>query len=470
MASVYKPNEKGKTTPKRGANWRMRFKNQTGSWQDKSSGTTCKQTAMAEANRLETEALKRRNGLVDSRLEAIAIEAKKSVREHVVDYQSKMQNAGLTEKHIAEQVSIVQSLFALPTLTKVSDVQQDSIQSYVSTLVADKKSNRTIQKHIAGLRTFFEWLVGNGKCVKNPTKGIAKPSPSKDRRHQRRMLTRDEWRWLAAITATEPERWNMTGKARRLLYWTAIESGYRSNELRQIVKSNLGTLSGKYFICLDAGKTKNGRSAKQYLSNGLAAELIGYCKSKRPAESLFEMPSKSNVAKMIREDLAAARSDWLTQHEFEADTLVVATESNFLKYEDQEQKKLDFHALRHTCGAWMIIAGVDIKTVQTVMRHSTPTLTLNTYGHLLEGAESRAIQAVGAAPQQIPSKLAANQAVTLAAGCESVNGIDESTNAKSPQKTGGFANQCKIFPILALAPPVGLEPTTNGLTVRRSTN
>ena len=37
---------------------------------------------------------------------------------------------------------------------------------------------------------------------------------------------------------------------------------------------------------------------------------------------------------------------------------------------------------------------------------------------------------------------------------------------KDPGKTGVSATQCKIFPILALAPPVGLETTTNGL-IRR---
>ena len=39
-------------------------------------------------------------------------------------------------------------------------------------------------------------------------------------------------------------------------------------------------------------------------------------------------------------------------------------------------------ALRHTCGAWAALGGAHPKAVQTLMRHSAITLTMDTYGHL----------------------------------------------------------------------------------------
>lgn len=63
MASVFKPNDKATGKPKRGAKWRMRYKDERGKWKDLSSGTTCKQTALAEANRRESEALKIKTGM-----------------------------------------------------------------------------------------------------------------------------------------------------------------------------------------------------------------------------------------------------------------------------------------------------------------------------------------------------------------------------------------------------------------------
>lgn len=39
------------------------------------------------------------------------------------------------------------------------------------------------------------------------------------------------------------------------------------------------------------------------------------------------------------------------------------------------------HALRHTFGTRLVANGVDIKTAQSRMRHSTPNLTLSIYVH-----------------------------------------------------------------------------------------
>ena len=58
---------------------------------------------------------------------------------------------------------------------------------------------------------------------------------------------------------------------------------------------------------------------------------------------------------------------------------------------NHEGELLDFHALRHTCGAWLAKAGVHPKVVQTVMRHSTITLTYDHYGHLFPGQEADAV-------------------------------------------------------------------------------
>lgn len=51
----------------------------------------------------------------------------------------------------------------------------------------------------------------------------------------------------------------------------------------------------------------------------------------------------------------------------------------------------DFHGLRHTCGAWLAQAGAHPKVVQTIMRHSSITLTMDRYGHLFPGEASEAV-------------------------------------------------------------------------------
>ena len=103
MATVFKRNDKDTGKPKRGAKWIIRYKDEKGLWKDKSSGTSCKQTAQAQANQLEAEATKQRSGLIDSKLQGLQKEARRPIQEHVDAFQKKMKNAGTGQKHVAEE-------------------------------------------------------------------------------------------------------------------------------------------------------------------------------------------------------------------------------------------------------------------------------------------------------------------------------------------------------------------------------
>ncbi len=59
----------------------------------------------------------------------------------------------------------------------------------------------------------------------------------------------------------------------------------------------------------------------------------------------------------------------------------------------------DFHSLRAVYVTELAEAGVDIKSLQTLARHSTPVLTMNTY------AKSRS-EALTAAVAKLPSRAA----------------------------------------------------------------
>jgi integrase len=56
-----------------------------------------------------------------------------------------------------------------------------------------------------------------------------------------------------------------------------------------------------------------------------------------------------------------------------------------------------FHALRHTHVSILIAAGVDILTISRRLGHSKATITLDTYGHIIGGADEAAAAAIGKA-------------------------------------------------------------------------
>ncbi len=107
------------------------------------------------------------------------------------------------------------------------------------------------------------------------------------------------------------------------------------------------------------------------------------------------MPDPSDVAPMIKADLAAARREWLAAAKNDSTKRLVREQSDFLLPSNDEGRVFDFHGLRHTCGAWLAMAGVHPKVIQTVMRHSTITLTMDTYGHLFPGQEADAVSHLG---------------------------------------------------------------------------
>ncbi len=90
------------------------------------------------------------------------------------------------------------------------------------------------------------------------------------------------------------------------------------------------------------------------------------------------------------EDLRDARKAWLKGTPRCGDRSR-REESDFLLATNHEGEQFDFHALRHTCGAWLAMSGVHPKVVQTVMRHSAITLTMDTYGHMFPGHEADAV-------------------------------------------------------------------------------
>jgi integrase len=52
------------------------------------------------------------------------------------------------------------------------------------------------------------------------------------------------------------------------------------------------------------------------------------------------------------------------------------------------------HALRHTSVSWMISAGIDARTVAAIAGHSTPSVTLAIYSHLVAGAQAKAVATI----------------------------------------------------------------------------
>jgi integrase len=236
---------------------------------------------------------------------------------------------------------------------------------------------------------------------------LSKPSTETDRRIVRRYLSHEEWQWLDAITRQRGNRFGMSGTERALLYSLAIQTGLRSCEIRSLTRGKLHLTSNPPFVMADAGSTKNKRTARQYIQPELARELQSLVGTKLRGVLVFNLPHACTMPDMLREDLEAARQAWLDTKK-DPQARLEADASDFLQSVDSDNERIDFHSLRHTCATWLIHAGADVKTIQSVMRHADIKLTLDRYGHLFPGSEADAVA-------RLRSAFCANEALMVSA-------------------------------------------------------
>jgi len=225
------------------------------------------------------------------------------------------------------------------------------------------KAGKTLQNYADGLAAFCDWCVDREYLDSDPLRRL-KPYDITPQT-QRRALTSEEIRqFLQAIE----EKGTKYAKRRRLGYELAFSSGLRKGELRALTVQDLDVKRGG--LILRPEWTKNRRGGFQPLSAILVQRLRESAVGKSPTDPLVFVSRES--AKAMKRDLERAEIPWETP-----------------------EGKADFHALRVAYTTFVLEAGADIKTAQTLVRHLTPGLTLNTYGRARSEQLAKVADAVG---------------------------------------------------------------------------
>ena len=427
MASIYKRGGKGN----RDGRYHIDYFDENGVRRTRSSRTSDLATAKRIAAKIEADVALKREGVVDAKLAAICDQSKRTIESHLADFKAKMVGARRDAKHIGSTLSAIRAICKAAGFQLASEIDADGVNRFATQQTENGKSAHTVQAAMTAIRSFTRWLANNHKLPRDPLAGLAKPNPKADRRRERRMLLPEEWEWLRPVTLNGPERFGMSGSERVLLYTTAIQTGLRRAELRSLTRARLFLESKSPFITAKAGSTKNRQAARQFVQADLAAELKAHIATKSPQAPVFPMPDNSDVAPMLQADLSAARAEWIKAAAEDVDEQAHRNESDFLQAVNADGAVMDFHALRHTCGAWLALAGASPKAIQTVMRHSAITLTMDVYGHLLPDEASSTVA-------RLPSMLAGVPKTLRATGTD-----DRHLRASAPGDLQQFQQQSR---------------------------
>ena len=258
----------------------------------------------------------------------------------------------------------------LPALgpLKLSGVTRNHVQDVVDRLVAEGQSASTVRNAVLPLRAIYRRAVARSEVHLNPTEGLTLPAV---RGKRDRVARPAEARILLEALPAED----------RAVWATALYAGLRRGELAALRWSDVDLERG--VICVERSwDPKAGPVEPKSRSGRRRVPLAGPLRAHLAAHRLVK-PSDDAALLFGRSGGRAMHSDMLTRRSHAA-------------WKRAGLEPIGLHECRHTYAAYMIAAGVNAKALSTYMGHSSITITLDRYGHLMPGSESEAAGMLGA--------------------------------------------------------------------------
>jgi len=358
------------------------------------------------AANLEAEADRRRRGLVDPLEQQRAEAARKPViiRDavgkivggHLRDFADGLAARGVTAGHAAAKLAQAARIIDLTGAQRISELTPSRVQTALKALrdgAGDEPglSAQTCLHYLRSVKQFSAWLVRDRRTKDDALAHLAGFNVPSDRRHRRRALSDDEIQRLVTAAEKAPAFRRMSGPDRALVYAFAAATGLRANELRSLTPASFDLDSDPATVTLEAGCSKHRREDVQLIPDDLAAMLRPWLAGRPAGKPVFPLPDKTS--RMLRADLAAARTAWLEEAQT-AQERQTREASAFLSYRDTGGLVFDFHALRGQFITAVVRGGASVKVAMDMARHSDPRLTLGAYTHLATADKRAALASV----------------------------------------------------------------------------
>jgi integrase len=262
---------------------------------------------------------------------------------------------------------------------KITAITRDEIKSFMSELTGKGLSKNTIRLAIATLRVVLSSAVEDGILASNPGLRLGRFLESRKAAHNAQAMTRAEAQaFLEAAEESYPEFYP--------LFLMALRAGLRKGELLAVrwgdIQFGTGENDNNRYILVQRNYVhgrfttpKSHKSRRVDMSRELRRVLLDL-KDKRLLKAFLE--GETNIA----EDLI-----------FPSKMGTVIDQSNLTHYhfspclERAGLRKFRFHDLRHTFGSLLIQDGASLAYVRDQMGHSSVQVTVDTYGHLIPGAD-----------------------------------------------------------------------------------
>ena len=321
----------------------------------------------------------RRSGIIDTKADRYAEMNRKPLAAHIEDWKQSLVAKGNTKDHVSLVRARAETLVTMVKAERISDLMASAVQEVIGELHKTGTSLQTCQHYLRAIKQFSRWLHRDGRSREDALAHLTGYNAETDRKYVRRPLDADELTRLIQTAENGPYYQKMTGPDRAMRDRTASGTGFRASELRSLTPESFDLDAQPPAVTVQAGVSKRRRVDRQPIRHDLAELLRPMLDDIPDGAPVFTMPKYT--APMIRVDLRRARCRWI----LEARTPVERRrrrDSDFLAVVDHAGHVADFHSLRVSYVTALVKGGASVKVCQELARHSTPTLTLNTYTKL----------------------------------------------------------------------------------------
>ncbi|MDF2882940.1 MAG: tyrosine recombinase XerC-like protein [Clostridiaceae bacterium] len=275
---------------------------------------------------------------------------------------------------------------------KVKDLKLIDVQKFYNNLVSNSCTITRIKNIHKIIRPFIRYLYDNNIIIKDFSKAIILPKEDEKTKLARGnkiipFTLEEEKTFLAAIKGHHLE----------MLFATALYSGLRQGELFALTwedinfEKNYIDVNKTYRYITDV--SRDGRS------NGYR-----FIQTPKTQKSIRKVPIPQFLVKMLlqyRNEQRLQKIKYADVYEdnnlvfcnnlgaYLVDSTIGRQYKIILKKNNIPIRK--FHDMRHTFATRLFELGEEPKTVQELLGHSTVSITLNTYTHVLESVKEKAI-------------------------------------------------------------------------------
>ena len=239
------------------------------------------------------------------------------------------------------------------------------LQDWVDEMAEGREwTGGTQNRFKSSLSTVFREGMRAGKVSVNPARLIRR---SKESLGRVRFLSYEEEAKLRKVIALNlPGRINDEGESAFAQLDVALHTGMRKSEQFTATWEQVDLEKGYIYLSM----TKNG-SDRFVTLNSAAVQVL---KSLQKRHKLLGLPSDSTLFHSKRDGLIKNPRKWFAT-----------------ALEQAKIKGVTWHTLRHTFASRLVMAGVDLKTVQELMGHKTIAMTAR-YAHLAPTHKLQALE------------------------------------------------------------------------------